>query len=326
MDNSPKYLFKIGQLEASLKDLAYDETFLKERDPKKREQYIKNIIDTSTKASEDYARRINLKENTMKKSELKTLLRVIAEEVIAAKKEQLSESKGLSGFKETKDSTEHTEKVADSKSLTPTSEPKEKEEGKKLPVVKKPANPQTVGSIKEEILEMIREEIDEMARTSGSVGSKFKKEIEPGKWVVMGHPSIPDGTPTTPPKAPYVPKGTNPNMGRPKKVTSTFVAPTAAESARTEEAVEEFVKYNPQATEQEVVDAVSEKHTDETPYNLDPTFIKNVIQKVKSAISSGADVSEPDIANLAASERAAKMAKINRLRAYLMKKKGLKKE
>jgi hypothetical protein len=261
----------------------------------------------------------------MKKSELKQLLKVITEEVISVKKSKLDESKGLSGFKKSKESTEHTEQVADSKSLTPTSEPKEKEEGKKLPVVKKPANPQKVGNLKEEILSMIREEIDEMARTAGSVGSKFKKETEPGKWVVMGHPTIPDGTPTTPPKGPYVAKGTNPNMGRPKKTPSTFVAPTSAASARTEEAVEEFIKYNPNATEQEVVDSVSNKHTDETPYNLDPTFIKNTIQKVKSAVSSTVDTGEPDIANLAASEKAAKMAKINRLRAYLMKKKGLKK-
>jgi len=108
----------------------------------------------------------------MKKSELKALLRIITEEVVASKKAKLNENKGLSGFKKSKESTEHTEKVADAKSLTPTSEPKEKEEGKKLPVVKKPANPQKVGSIKEEILQMIREEIEEaMGRPKlGSVG------------------------------------------------------------------------------------------------------------------------------------------------------------
>jgi hypothetical protein len=217
MDNSPKYLFKIGQLEASLTDLAYDDIFLKERDPKKREQYIKNIIDASTKAAEDYARRINLKENTMKKSELKELLKVIAEEVIAVKKSKLDETKGLSGFKKAKESTEHTENVADSKSLTTTAEPKEKKEGKKLPVVKKPANPQKVGSLKEEILKMIREEIDEMARVKGAVGSKFKVEDpnSPTGWVVKGHKTIPDGTPTEAPKGPYQPKGMT-GMGRPK--------------------------------------------------------------------------------------------------------------
>jgi len=327
MDNSPKYLFKIGQLEASLKDLAYDDIFLKERDPKKREQYIKNIIDTSTKAAEDYARRINLKENTMKKSELKELLKVIAEEVITVKNSKLDETKGLSGFKKAKESTDHTENVADSKSLTPTSEPKEKEEGKKLPVVKKPSNPQKVGSIKEEILSMIREEIDEMARVKGAVGNKFKVEDpnSPTGWAVKGHKTIPDGTPTEAPKGPYQKTGTNPNMGRPKTspVVSTGTG-TQAEIARTEEAVEEFMKYNPNATEQEVVDAIAEKNSEETPLSMDAKVIQTAIEKAKADKGTETDSSEPDIANLAASEKAAKTAKMNRLRQYLLKKKGLK--
>ena len=327
MDNSPKYLFKIGQLEASLQDLAYDDIFLKERDPKKREQYIKNIIDTSTKSAEDYARRINLKENTMKKSELKELLKVIAEEVIAAKKLKMDETKGMSGFKKSKESTEHTEKVADSKSLTPTTEPKEKEEGKKLPVVKKPANPQKVGSIKEEILQMIREEIDEMARTAGSIGSKYKVEDpnSPTGWVVKGHKTIPDGTPTEAPKGPYVPKGTNPNMGRPKSTPVLTGPASPAEIARTEDAVEEFIKYNPNATEQEIADALAEKNSEETPLSLDATVIQNAIQKARAETTADAEAGEPDVEKLAASEKAAKIAKINKLRAYLMKKKGLKK-
>jgi hypothetical protein len=262
----------------------------------------------------------------------------------------------LSGFKKTSDKAEHTEDIATSKSLTPNSEPKEKAEGKKLPVVKKPATPQKVGdikegfgdmlhgyadwslfikdiagagtfivvglilgyiwlseklkdilrkiikvkvgqefdaylesraqelkndpaiqqaladpkhkglyaaiktklnqqdvemnkrvnskigytdlvsslgravsknaepttpSLKEEILGMVREaleqsRINEMPRTAGAISSKFKKEVAPGKWVVSGHPSIPDGTPTEAPKGPYVPKGIA-GMGRPKK-------------------------------------------------------------------------------------------------------------
>ncbi len=326
MDNSPKYLFKIGQLEASLNDLAYDDIFLKERDPKKREQYIKNIIDTSTKAAEDYARRINLKENTMKKTELKELLKVIAEEVIAVKKSKLDETRGLSGFKKAKESTEHTENVADAKSLTPTSEPKEKEEGKKLPVVKKPANPQKVGSIKEEILQMIREEIEEI-RVKGAVGNKFKAEDpnSPTGWVIKGHKTIPDGTPTEAPKGPYQKTGTNPNMGRPKTspVASTGTG-AQAEIARTEEAVEEFMKYNPNATEQEVADAIAEKNSEETPLSMDAKVIQTAMEKAKADTGTDADSSEPDVANLAASEKAAKQAKMNRLRQYLLKKKGLK--
>jgi hypothetical protein len=148
----------------------------------------------------------------MKKSKLKALLKVITEEVIAAKQERLNETKGLSGMKKAPESTEHTENVADSKDLTGPA-PKEKEEGKKLPVVKKPANPQKVGSIKEEILKMIREEIDEMARVKGAVGNKFKVEdpASPTGWVVKGHKTIPDGTPVE------GPKGNNPNLSRPKK-------------------------------------------------------------------------------------------------------------
>lgn len=96
----------------------------------------------------------------MKKSELKELLKVIVQEVAAVKQAQLTETRGLSGMKKAAESTEHTEKVADSKDLTGPA-PKEKQEGKKLPVVKKPANPQKVGSIKEEIIQMIREEIEE---------------------------------------------------------------------------------------------------------------------------------------------------------------------
>lgn len=162
----------------------------------------------------------------MKKSELKSLLKVIVEEVVAAKKAKLEETKGLSGMKKAAASTDHTEKVAASKDLTGKTEPKEKAEGKKLPVVSKKNNTETdhsVGqlpstkSLKEEILQMIREEIDEMARVKGAVGSKFKVEdpSSPTGWVVKGHKTIPDGTPTEAPKGPYVPKGTG--MGRPKK-------------------------------------------------------------------------------------------------------------
>jgi hypothetical protein len=170
----------------------------------------------------------------MKKSELKSLLKIIAEEVIAAKKAKLNESsKGLSGMKKAPESTEHTEKVADSKDLTGPA-PKEKEEGKKLPIVKKPSNPQKVGDLKEEILAMIRESIEEMARTAGSVGAKFKVQDpnSPTGWSVKGHKTIPDGTPTEAPKGPYVPKGIS-GMGRPKKTDGApSVEPTEAANSK----------------------------------------------------------------------------------------------
>lgn len=221
----------------------------------------------------------------MKKSELKTLLRIITEEVAAIK-----ETKGLSGFKETKDSTEHTEKIASSKDLTGKTEPKNKAEGKKLPKVPTPKQPKV--GLKEDIMSMIREAIEEcgieeMARTAGAVAPEFRKEIEPGKWVIMGHPNqtkYPDGTPTTAPKGPYVKKGRNTDLGRPKKTSDVRTSVGSSDSievARTEEAVEEFIKYNPNASEQEVTDAISDKSTDETPLSLDPDVIAAAIEKAK---------------------------------------------
>jgi hypothetical protein len=305
----------------------------------------------------------------MKKSELKQLIKAIVTEIHEVKAQRLAETKGLSGFKKTSNKVEHTEDIATSKSLTSNSEPKEKSEGKKLPVVKKPATPQKVGdikegfgdmlhgyadwslfikdtvgigtfvvaglilgyiwlseklkdtlrkiikvkvgqefdaylerraqelkndpaiqqaladpkhkglyaaiktklnqqdvemnkkvnskigstdlvsslgnavsknaepttpSLKEEILGMVREaleqsRIDEMPRTAGAISSKFKKEVSPGNWVVSGHPSIPDGTPTDAPKGPYVPKGIA-GMGRPKKGTGPAVSGQATAS------------------------------------------------------------------------------------------------
>jgi len=169
----------------------------------------------------------------MKKSELKSLLKIIVEEVqLATKKSRVDETNGLSGFKKSKDSNDHTKNVASSKDLTGKG-PVEKEEGKKLPVVKKPANPQKVGSIKEEILQMIREEIDEMARAKGAVGSKFKIQDpkSPTGWSVKGHKTIPDGTPTEAPKGPYIPKGTG--MGRPTKTDAgTTAEPTEAVNSK----------------------------------------------------------------------------------------------
>jgi len=167
----------------------------------------------------------------MKKSELKQLIKVIVQEAVVARQQKLEESKGLSGFKKTSDSVEHTEKIATEKNLTANSEPREKEEGKKLPVVKKPATPSVM---KEDVVAMIREELekhrtDEMSRTSASIrdgvaygiGNKFKVEDKnsPTGWSIKGHPNpelYPDGMPTEAPKGPYVPKGIA-GMGRPPK-------------------------------------------------------------------------------------------------------------
>ena len=181
----------------------------------------------------------------MKKSELKQLIKVIVQEAVVARQQKLEESKGLSGFKKTPDSIEHTEKIATEKNLTANSEPKEKAEGKKLPVVKKPSTPSVM---KEDVVAMIREELekhrtDEMSRTPASIrdgvaygiGNKFKVEDtnSPTGWSIKGHPNselYPDGMPTEAPKGPYVPKGIQ-GMGRPKKdAAAPSTIPSAAPS------------------------------------------------------------------------------------------------
>jgi len=241
-----------------------------------------------------------LKENTMKKSELKSLIKTIVQE-----------TKGLSGFKKTKDSTEHTEKIATSKDLTGAA-PKEKEEGKKLPVVKKPATPQKVGDLKEEIIAMIRESIEEMARVKGAVGSKFKVQdpSSPTGWVVKGHKTIPDGTPTEAPKGPYVPKGTNPNMGRPKKV-DTAPAGGQGSDAGTRDEIENILTAAPETSDEEIINQLSAN--EEGGFNTDPAFIKKTADELRKELgadkSSGAeDAPEADLAAMASAEERKKAA------------------
>jgi hypothetical protein len=248
----------------------------------------------------------------MKKSELKALLKIITEEVVAAKQAQLNEAKGLSGMKKAPESTDHTEKVADSKDLTGP-EPKEKEEGK-------------VGSIKEEILQMIREEIDEMARVKGAVGSKFKvKDVNsPTGWVVMGHKTIPDGTPTEAPKGPYIKKGKYADTaGLPTAPSGSTKKPVSARE--TELAVADILKYNPNATDEEIAAELASRSENGEPLNLAPSIIAHAIDMTKDAEKSpdsGGD--EPAAPDFAAKEKAENQKKMDRLRSYLMRKRGIK--
>lgn len=71
-------------------------------------------------------------ESSMKKNELKQLIKLI-----------VTEAKAYSGYKKTSDKVEHTEKIAKAKTLTPTTKPVEKKEGKKLPVKDKKSNTET---------------------------------------------------------------------------------------------------------------------------------------------------------------------------------------
>jgi len=238
------------------------------------------------------------KKTTMKKSELKELLKAIVQEVVAAKQKRIDETKGLSGFKKSKDSTEHTENVASSKDLTGKG-PVEKQEGKKLPVVKKPATPQKIGSLKEDILNMIREALeqsrtDEMARVAGAVGGKFKVQdaSSPTGWVVKGHKTIPDGTPTDAPKGPYVPKGIA-GMGRPRKVDPVSTGEAGSDEA-TRVAIENILTAAPETTDNDIIQQLSSSAGEEESLNLDPTFVKKTADELRKELSADKDTQPED--------------------------------
>ena len=270
----------------------------------------------------------NLQENktTMKKSELKALLKVIIQEVVAVKQKRIDETKGLSGFKKSKDSNDHTENVASSKDLTGKG-PVENEEGKKLPVVKKPATPQKVGSIKEEILEMIHEAIAESdieeIRVKGAVGSKFKVQdaSSPTGWAVKGHKTIPDGTPTEAPKGPYIPKGIA-GMGRPKKVAPVSSAGGTDFDTATRGAIENILTAAPNTTDNDIIQQLSSSASEEeVSLNLDPTFVKKTADALRKELSADTDnqlddAPESDLAAMASSEEKRKAAQ----RAFMIKK------
>ena len=227
----------------------------------------------------------------MKKSELKSLIKVIIQEVVAAKQKRIDETKGLSGFKKSKDSTDHTENVASSKDLTGKG-PVEKQEGKKLPVVKKPATPKI--GIKEEIMAMIRESIEEMARVAGAVGSKFKVQdsSSPTGWSVKGHKTIPDGTPTDAPKGPYVPKGIA-GMGRPRKVDPVSTGEAGSDEA-TRVAIENILTAAPETTDNDIIQQLSSSVGEEESLNLDPTFVKKTADELRKELSADKDTQPED--------------------------------
>jgi len=146
----------------------------------------------------------------MKKTQLKALLKVIIQEVVAAKQKRIDETKRLSGLKK-----------------SPTSK--------------------NMGGLKEDILGMIREELErhptnELAKRTASldpdtgildasVSADRRKpdSTSPTGYRLIGKFEIkdlltkkviqvvPDGTPITAPSGPYQKTSNNPNMGRPTK-------------------------------------------------------------------------------------------------------------
>jgi hypothetical protein len=239
----------------------------------------------NTKISEN-----NLQENktTMKKSELKALLKVIIQEVVAAKQKRIDETKGLSGFK-------------------------------------KPSTSKNMGGLKEDILGMIREAISEMARTAGAVDPQFRKEIEPGKWVIMGHPNqekYPDGSPTTAPKGTYQKLGSNPNMGRPKKVAPVSSVGGSDFDTATRGAIENILTAAPNTTDSDIMQQLSSSASEEeVSLNLDPAFVKKTASELRKELSADTDnqlddAPESDLAAMSSSEEKRKAAQ----RAFIIKK------
>lgn len=89
----------------------------------------------------------------------------------------LDEVKGLSGMKKAATKLDNTQMGYKDKSVTSTTEPKEKTDGKKLPVVKKPATPQIV---KETLLALVKEAVEEY-RTKGALGAGNAARVAPVK-------------------------------------------------------------------------------------------------------------------------------------------------
>jgi len=108
-------------------------------------------------------------------------------------------TKGLSGMKKSPKKGDNTKMKFGSKSITSTDKPVEKKEGKKLPVKNKTSNTETNhrvtktstsalptnskkvgkalpvgghGALKEEIVKMIRESLEEMSRVKGAIANK----------------------------------------------------------------------------------------------------------------------------------------------------------
>jgi len=246
---------------------------------------------------------------------------------------------GASTMKKASEKKDNTQMGYEDKSITSTDKPTEKKEGKKLPVVQKKSNTETnhsadkgktpqppsgekkegkalpVGGhgakgLKEEIVKMIRESLEEMAKTpitldaSGIVrgGVPIQYRVQdtesPTGWSLKGYTQrFPDGTPVEAPKntgANYgkvgpkaAPKPVDPSSpASPEDTESAAVNTSLAATKRTEEVVGEFLKYNPGASLKDVTGAVEVANTDETPHNTSPEAIRKAMEKAKADVSA----------------------------------------
>lgn len=253
---------------------------------------------------------------------------------------------GVSSMKKASNKKDNTQMGYTDKSITSTDSPKEKTEGKKLPIIKKVGKSDKnhitkktgTSAIKEDILKMIRESINEMAKTAitldpsgivrGGVPIQYRVQ-DPNSttgWSLKGYTQkFPDGTPVEAPKntgANYKKVGSpsqgtvSPSVGN---VDSSEEFDTSfAATKRTEDSVAEFIKYNPDVDIQKVSDAVAELNTDETPHNLSPQAIKKAIDKAKDDLAPADDI-EPTAKDFG--PKSSDKSAYNRLRDRLMKAK-----
>ena len=185
-----------------------------------------------------------------------------------------------------------------------------------------------MGGLKEDIMSMIREAIDESdieeIRTKGTIGSKFKVQdaSSPTGWVVKNHKTIPDGTPTEAPKGPYQKLGSNPNMGRPKKVAPVSSVGGTDFDTATRGAIENILTAAPNTTDNDIIQQLSSSASEEeVSLNLDPTFVKKTADALRKELSADTDnqlddAPESDLAAIASSEEKRKAAQ----RAVMIKK------
>lgn len=114
----------------------------------------------------------------MKKSQLKEIIRAIVTEVTAIKRQQLAEAKGLSGNTKASTKRPNTQMKSDDKVITSTDKPKEKKEGKKLPVKDTKKNTETKHVQKKKPTPKVPsgEKKESTVRPVG--GNKFKKSLK----------------------------------------------------------------------------------------------------------------------------------------------------
>jgi hypothetical protein len=88
---------------------------------------------------------------------------------------------------------------------------------------------------------------------------------------------------------------------------------------RTRLAVADFLSHNPNASVDEIIDAIAIDSTEETPLNLDPAVVKAIVDQETS--SAETDIEEPSLTDIKKDELA---RKYDRMRQALYRARGLK--